>query len=225
VIPQAVPEQLIEALDISLSALVDDSDLEAEPADPETREAERLAQMGSSSVSLNELASDVAPAEKRVVGLARPDPIRFTLGDLRELWQEAVANLRRPGGSKTPHRHIPIGPYRLTVVASVRGRAAGQVAIQGMLNKQIELLVPSFRTGSGSRHVLAIWIYQDHSLVITYLDFKKAERYILWHAPTGQQANFGGSADLNHNLYQLGLEAPDQVDRALSRWFRPRNAV
>ncbi len=158
--------------------------------------------------------------------LTHPDPTRFLQGDLRDLWQEAVAALRTPAGARSSHRHVPVGPYRLTVIPSVRGRSAGQVAIQGMPNKQVELLTPPFRgSGSASRPIIAAWSYQDNSLVIVHLDFKGVERFVLWHAPTGRQTNHPSAAELNHDLYQLGLEVPDQLDRVLSKRFRPSKAV
>ena len=129
-------------------------------------------------------------------------------------------------GQKKGHRHVPIGPYRLAVIPSVRGRSAGQLAIQGMPNKQIEILTPSFRSRNpDSKPIIAVWTYQDNSLALVHLDFRGIERYILWHAPTGRQSNYDSAAELNHDLYQLGLEAPDQLDRVLSKSFRPRNAV
>ena len=133
-------------------------------------------------------------------------------------------------GPATPkaagHRHIPVGPYRLVVVPSIRGRGAGQVAIQGMANKQIELTTPSFRTtGSAGKPILAVWIYRDHSLVITHLDFQSTVRYVLWHAPRAHQLKFDDPADLVRELEDLGMEPPDQLDAALSRRFRPGNRV
>ena len=58
--------------------------------------------------------------------------------------------------------------------------------------------------------------------MIVYLDFKGIEQYILWHAPNAQQFNFDDPADLNHMLFNLGLEVPDQLDRVLSKKFRPQ---
>ena len=51
------------------------------------------------------------------------------------------------------------------------------------------------------------------------------ERYVLWHAPKGHQLNFDDAADLNHELYSLGMEIPDQLDKVLSRGFKPRNST
>ncbi len=158
---------------------------------------------------------------KELVRLTGPDPIRLTHGELRELHREAVQALqnRQAGG-----RSVPIGPYRLVVVASVRGRSAGTLAIQGMRNhKQIELLIPSFiGATSATRPVVAVWQYVNNSLAISYLDFKSQERFILWDAQSSQQTNFDSAAALNSAAFQLGLEAPDQLDRALAKNFKPK---
>ena len=95
-----------------------------------------------------------------------------------------------------------------------------------MPNKQIEILTPPFRSRNpDSKPIMAAWAYQDSSLALIHLDFRGIERYILWHAPSGRQSNYDSAAELNHDLYQLGLEAPDQLDRVLSSSFRPRSAV
>jgi serine/threonine-protein kinase len=112
------------------------------------------------------------------------------------------------------------------VVPSVRGRAAGQIAIQGMANKQIELTTPSFRmTGSAAKPIVAIWRYRDGSLVIAHLDFQGTERYVLWHAPRAHELKFDGHTELSRELTTLGMEIPDQLESSLSRRFRPRNKV
>ena len=119
----------------------------------------------------------------RPPGRSRPGPIppgrapRALEGGRQRAAGPGRAGTRR-GRRPAPagHRHIPLGPYRLVVVPSIRGRAAGQVAIQGMANKQIELTTPSFRTtGSAGKPIVAVWIYRDNSLVITHLDFKGGE--------------------------------------------------
>jgi serine/threonine-protein kinase len=159
--------------------------------------------------------------------LSPPDPYRFTQANLRDLWREAMAALGKPGrlGKAGAGQHtVPVGPYHLAVIPSIRGRSAGQVALQGMRNKQIELLTPSIRASSASsKPVVAVWIYQDASTAVAYLDFKGIERYILWHAPNAQQFNYDSTAELNHMLYTLGMEVPDQLDRVLTKRFRPRS--
>jgi serine/threonine-protein kinase len=220
-IRQSVPEQVAAKLDVALDAFEEDPSL-SEPA-PE-QEAGRLSMHSHVNMaSFNDL--EVEPQTRSFVRLANSDPHRFTMGELRALWQEGIAGLRAPGG-KAGHRHVPIGPYRLSVVASIRSRSAGQVAIQGMPNKQVEMLVPSFTGGgSASRPVLAVWTYPNNSMAITYLDHLSTQRYICWDASTAQQTNFDDAAHLNHHLYTLGIEVPDQLDRALSKSFRPKNPV
>ena len=105
---------------------------------------------------------------------------------------------------------------------SIRGRAAGQIAIQGMTNKQIELLTPTVRTkGSSGKPLVAVWVYEDNSLAIVHLDFMNSEKFVIWHAPRGHQLNFDDAADFNHELYALGMEIPDQLNKVLTRHFKP----
>lgn len=167
---------------------------------------------------------DAAGSDKAVVRLVGPDPIRLNHGELRELHREAIQALQNRSATTTL-KSVPIGPYRLVVVASVRGRSAATVAIQGMKNqKQIELMVPPFIGATpASRPIVAVWPYQDQSLAISYLDFQGNERFILWQAPEARQTNHESAAALNSAAYQNGLEAPDQLDRALTKKFRPRN--
>jgi serine/threonine-protein kinase len=231
-IRMAVPAPVVAKLDISLDALVDSRELEvdlaAQPPAPDHDNDPESALSIQSGISLHDLAIDLThdrAVPKRLIRLANPDPIRFLQGELRGLWQEAVEALSAPG-QKKGHRHVPVGPYRLTVVPSVRSRSAGQLVIQGMPNKQIEILTPPFRSRNpDSKPIMAAWAYQDSSLALIHLDFRGIERYILWHAPSGRQSNYDSAAELNHDLYQLGLEAPDQLDRVLSSSFRPRSAV
>ncbi len=133
----------------------------------------------------------------------------------------------RTPGSKAGHRHVPLGPYRLAVIPSIRGRSAGQIAVQGMKgNKQIEMLTPSLRVSSSpGKPIVAAWVYADDSLAIAYVDFQGVVRYISWYAPTSHQDTFDDPADLNHALFGLGLEAPDGLDAALTKRFRPKNPV
>jgi serine/threonine-protein kinase len=234
-IDRVMPAPLVAELDESLNLLAEDprlDDDEADPFAPAPDEADRLtASLGGSRVSLVDLAQEPAESEKEkdLVHLADPDPLRFVQSQLHEFWKEAIQALQqqgqaRPGMKPASHRPVQIGPYRLVVTPSIRGRAAGQLAIQGMSNKQIEVTTPTLRTrGSASKALLAIWIYRDSSLVIAHLDFMNSARYILWHAPKSHQLNFDDAADLNHELYTLGMEVPDQVEKVLSRSFRPRN--
>jgi serine/threonine-protein kinase len=222
----AIPQPLVAELDVALGAFEDEPLLDGESGPLESQGSDRLVlNLGHGGVNLHELASDRAPSERNQVWLASPDPHRFLLGELRALWEEAVAGMRSPD-RKAGHKHVPVGPYRLVVIASIRGRSAGQVVIQGMPNKQIEMLTPSIRLGgSAGKPLIAVWVYQDNSLAIAYVGFKGDENYILWHAPNGQQFNFTDPGEFNHMLYQLGMEIPDQADRVLTKRFRPRNPV
>jgi serine/threonine-protein kinase len=69
---------------------------------------------------------------------------------------------------------------------------------------------------------VAVWIYEDNSLAIIHLDFMNSERFVIWHAPRGHQLNFDDAGDFNHELYTLGMEIPDQLDKVLTRHFKPR---
>jgi len=232
---RAVPAPLVAQLDDSLNLMVDNpklDDEEGDPFAPPPDEMDRLSvALTGSQLSLAEIDAEQVETEKHrsLIRLTDPNPLRFLQGDLHELWKEALQALQaqpqtRPGGRPATHRHVPVGPYRLTVIPSIRGRAAGQIAIQGMSNKQIELTTPTVRTkGSAGKPLLAIWHYLDNSLVIVHLDFKNSERYILWHAPKSHQLSFDDPADLNHELYGLAMQIPDQLNQALSRWFKPKN--
>jgi serine/threonine-protein kinase len=235
-ISRVVPAPLAAQLEDSLELLIESPRLDDDGADPfaPVEEEDRLAaSISVSQASLEEIAAESAGSDKgkMLVRLVEPDPLRFVQGQLHELWKEALTALQqgnqaRPGGKAASHRHVPVGPYRLAVIPSIRGRAAGQIAIQGMANKQIEITTPTVRTkGFGGKPLLAIWVYRDNSLVIAYLDFMNSERYILWHAPKSHQLNFDGADDLNHELFSLGMEVPDQLDKALSRWFKPKKTV
>ena len=235
-IDRVVPAPLIAELDDSLNLLAEDPRLDLEEADPfaaAADEADRLTTtLTSSKVNLVELAAEPADSEKgkNLLQLVDPDPLRFSQAQLHELWKEAIQALQnqaqaKPGSKPAGHRPVPIGPYRLIVTPSIRGRAAGQIAIQGMTNKQIELTTPTVRTkGSASKALLAVWIYRDNSLAIAHLDFMNSVHYVLWHASKGHQLNYDEAGDFNHELFTLGLEVPDQLDKVLSRSFKPKKS-
>ncbi|MFO0889263.1 MAG: serine/threonine-protein kinase [Isosphaeraceae bacterium] len=231
---RTVPAQVVAQIDASAGLLdrrpPEDDEDDAEPAPDE---ADRLGvAISGSSLDLDDLAADAAPAGRELIPLADPDPTRFLQGELNELWKEAVNALAAqargaPGGARPGgHRHIPLGPYRVVVVASIRGKAAGQIAIQGMSNKQVELTTPSFRTtGSANKPILAVWRYRNNSLVISHLDFQGNTRYVLWNAPRGQHLKYDDPSDLLDEVDKLGMEPPDQLEEALTRRFRPNNKI
>lgn len=160
------------------------------------------------------------------VALVDVDPIRVSQGELHELWKEGVASLResagRPGVEQR-RRHTPLGPYRLAVIPSIRGASAGQVVVQGMPSKQIEMLTPSLRVaGFRNRTLLAAWLYDDGSLLLTHVDFRNSECYILWDAARNRQTTYTDPVVVYRDLAAIGLEAPDSMERALSRGFKPQ---
>jgi eukaryotic-like serine/threonine-protein kinase len=232
---RSVPAPLATELDDEMKLFVDFPGLDNVESDPfavaSRDHADRLAaSLTNSQADMTNLAAELAvePVKAQaLLQLADPDPLRFMQGQLHELWKEALQVLQtqaqaRPGVKPASHRHVAVGPYRLIVIPSLRGRAAGQIAIQGMTNKQIELTTPTVRTkGSANKPILAVWVYEDNSLAIIHLDFMNTERFVLWHAPRGHQLNFDDAADLNHELYTLGMEIPDQLDKVLTRRFKP----
>jgi serine/threonine-protein kinase len=231
-IKRVVPAPLAAQLEESLNLMFNTTPLEYEDEDPfappKPDEADRLT--GSiTNVSIN--LADLAQDEKDGQGLMRlvdPDPIRFSQGELHELWKEALQALQnqvRIGAKPASHRYVPVGPYQLCVIPSIRGHAAGQIAIQGMANKQIELSTPTVRTkGSAGKALVAIWVYRDHSLAIIHLDFMNSPQYVIWHAPKSHHLRFDDAGDFNHELYSLGMEIPDQLNKVLSRQFKPKKA-
>ena len=225
-IVQAVPERLVAELDIGFDTFEDDPDIDDDPAAQSKDDEDRLSARMIGKVRLQDLDDHTSKRDKSLIQLNPVDPFRFTQGELRDLWNEAMASLAKGGTSRGGHRLAPVGPYRLVVIPSVRGRSAGQIAIQGMSNKQIEMITPSIRTGgSSSKIVVAVWVYQNGSMVIVYLDYMSTVRYIFWLAPNSQQTNYEDPADLNHDLFTLGMEIPDQLDRVLTKKFRPSKPV
>ncbi|HEU5116583.1 MAG TPA: hypothetical protein VFT74_07895, partial [Isosphaeraceae bacterium] len=216
---RSVPEPVIEKLDVAIENLIDEPMIEEQAVEP----APPRVELKVDPSRFEDLTVGEPEGDPNVIHLADNEPLRLTLGDLRGLWQEAIAALRSaPQGNKGGQRHIAIGPYRVTVVGTIRARSAGQVAIQGMTNKQIELLVPSFTGGgSNSRPILAAWLYQNNALVVTYVDHTASTRYILWDVDLNQQTNFDDPADLNHALLRLNLESPPALSDILSKRYKP----
>ena len=171
-----------------------------------------------------------APDDEKsgIVRLADPNPVRFNQGELHDLWKEALQNLQAnsvaPGGkAQSGHRRMPIGPYRLVVIPSVRGRAAGQVAIQGMQNKQLELSTPASaprgRRGSplsppGSTRMAAS---------PSPTSISKIPSATSSGTPPAHELKFGDANELNNEMAGRHFEPIDNIDHALSRWFKPKN--
>jgi serine/threonine-protein kinase len=226
VLARAVPRPVILQLDEEASLFNDDVRIEIDEAP--VAEPEEAASMSRTIEISRASFADVKVEEepdRYLVQLAEHEPVRLTLGELRVLWKEAVANLRSSGHAKTGHSPIAIGPYRLAVVATIRVRSAGQVAIQGMPNKQIELLVPSF-TGGGSndRPVVAAWNYQNNNLVVAYCDHMSQQRYVIWDANLRKQHNFEDRDALDRALFEMGMETPPQLESVLTKAYVPGTA-
>ncbi len=221
-IRQQVPQRLVREIELSLPNLQNDEVIEANPDSGEgSNDAEpRITGVEVSSRSFHDVEVD-APT-RSFVRLARIEPYRQTVGELRELGREAIAALRVGAAANPTQNVIAIGRYRLVAVASVRARSAGQIAIQGMPNKQVELLVPPFMSGGPpGKFLVATWLYQNNSLAITYYDNLNDQRFMIWDAGVAQQTNLDDLASFHHHLYTIGLEVPDQVDQALSKSYRP----
>ncbi len=220
-IETSVPVDDVDDLDESLEQFEPDPEyLEAVLDDEEfVNEPEPVSSLTVSRASLRAITAEDGPSSRDFITLVDPDPERFTLGELRALRLEALNALKNRSATQG-HRIVPVGPYRLAVVPSVRANKAGTVAIQGMPNKQIEMLVPSFAGGgSNAKPILAVWHYTNKSMVIGYLDQRSSPRFILWNAAVNQQSNHPDPADLNSELLKLNMEAPDRPDKALVKSF------
>lgn len=219
-IQASVPLRDVDELDDSLDQFEPDPESVEAALDDKSQavEPESVSSLTVSRASLRAIAAD-GPSSRDFIPLVDPDPQLFTMGELRELRREALAALKSRSGTQG-HRVVPVGPYRLAVVASIRANKAGTVAIQGMANKQIELLVPSLAGGgSNARPIVAVWHYTNRSMVISYLDQRNTPRYVLWNASINQQSNHPEPAELNSELLKLNMEAPDRPDKALVKSF------
>jgi hypothetical protein len=165
---------------------------------------------------------DDAPCVNVRVPLCPAEPYLFTQDILRNLWE---AEINVPDNAPRPrvlHRTLAVGPYELAVIPTVGGRirSAVRAVLQGMQqgSKQIEIFTPpAVAKESGSRTVIAIWVYEDASMAIVHLDFQYRPRFILWHAPDAHHFNFDYAEELRHRLSTLNLQVPDQLDRILSK--------
>ena len=224
----AIPLEVAEQLDLDLSTFVDEPEIaeeETSSAEMPVSEKKRPSYFGA-VIPREELPEDDdAPPVKVMVPLSPAEPFLFTQDTLRRLWEEAIDSQDQATRLRAPHRTIPVGPYQLAVIPTgggrsiVRAGSAVRAVLQGMQQrgKEIEIFTPSaLARGAASRTVVAVWIYQDASMVITYVDFQQKGRYILWHAPDAQQFNYDYLEELRARLAVMNLESPDRIDRIVS---------
>jgi serine/threonine-protein kinase len=218
----AIPLEVAKQLDEDLFAFVDDPTLEeddAAPVDRERRNERQPFYVGATVPRDEPQSDDDEPPAKPVVHLSQPDPFLFTHDVLRGLWEEAMD--AQENGARPPlvHRTLPLGPYRLAVVPTGRGRSAVRAVLQGLQQgKEIEILTPSvLARGATSRKMIAVWVYQDGSVAVVHFDFQTKEHYILWHAPNAHQFNFDYLAELKHIMSTANMEVPDELDLILSK--------
>jgi hypothetical protein len=169
----------------------------------------------SSSDDDDELTPHVRPS----VPLSPPEPFLFTQNILQEMWEGALNSQDNGKGPSVHRRAVPVGPYELAVQPTGRGRSSVRAVLQGMYQgKQIEIFTPSeLGKDSGSKTVIAIWIYEDTSMAVVYLDLLFRERCILWHAPDAHHFNIDYVEQLRQRLSTLNLEVPDRLDRTISK--------
>ncbi len=194
----AIPLDVAEQLDEDLSTFVkephfdeDEDEDETSPPEPQSTSERRPFWVGSTIPRDDPPSDDDDPRVRPMVPLSPAEPFLFTQDTLRELWEEAIDTQDHSARLRAPHRTIPVGPYQLAVIptggarSAVRAGSAIRAVLQGMQQrgKEIELFTPSaLARSSASRTVIAIWLYQDASIAITYIDFQQKERYILWRA-------------------------------------------
>jgi serine/threonine-protein kinase len=240
----AIPLEVAEQLKEDLSTFVDDPRLDDEAGPSEGRGSDEQPFYVGGTIPREEQSSDDAPRAKPRpfyvggtipreerpgdddaprfqvrVPLCPADPFLFTQDILHDLWEGEMGaqdDSRRP---RVLHRTIPIGPYELAVVPTARGRSVVRAVLQGMQQgKQIEMFTPlDLARESGSRTVIAIWIYQDASMAVVYLDYQYKVRCVFWHAPDAHHFNFDYFEELRQRLSTLNLEVPEQLGRILSK--------
>jgi serine/threonine-protein kinase len=223
----AVPLEVFEQLDKDFSAFVDEPQIDEEESETSSTEIpvpkERRPIYYGGVIPRDEVQDDdESPRARPTVPLCPADPFLFTQDDLRTLWEEAMNAHENRAGTHALHRTVPVGPYEFAVIptgggrSSVRAGSAVRAILHGMQQrgKQIEIFTPSaLASDSGSRTVIAIWIYQDASTAIVYVDFQYKERYILWDAPGARQFNYDYLEALRLRLCAMNLEVPEQLDR------------
>jgi serine/threonine-protein kinase len=241
----AIPLDIAEQLDRDISAFVDEPELDEDEAgangsgdtdeqrpiyvgatvprdEPTENEAQpakpRPIYLGGRVPREERAEDDDSPRFQKLVPLSPAEPFLFTQSALRAMWEAAVGERQSSAQPGVPRQAFPVGPYELAVIPIGRGRSTVRAVLQGMeQGKEIEIFTPApAEKDSGSRKVIAIWIYEDTSMAVVHLDFQCKEQFILWHAPDLHQFNFHYAEELRHRLKTLNLQVPDQLDRVLA---------
>ncbi len=221
VIPVEVAEQLDEDLSSFVEAPRLDEVAEDDPSSTEIPTTEQRRPFWAGGIIPREKLpddADDAPRVKPMVPLSPPDPFLISEKSLYDLWERAMEVQEQAGRPVVLHRSVSIGPYELAVIPTGRGRSAIRAVLQGMqVGKQIEMFTPLARDKAGSsRPFIAVWIYQDSSMAVVYLDFQNRERYIVWDAPDAHQFSYDSVENMRIRLATMKLEVPDRLDRVLS---------
>ena len=220
----AIPLDVAEQLDEDLFAFVADTRLDAdwEEASPSETPAaaERRPFWVGSTIPREELPSDDDAPRVKVMDPSLPArPFRV---HPEQPAQPVGRGDGRAGPLRAARRAPPDDPRR-----AVRARGhpdgpgpvgrpvgpAGDAA--GKTDRDLHPAGP--REGPRPRKVVAIWIYQDASMAVVYLDFQSKERYILWHAPDAHQFNYENVEELRIRLTTMNLEIPGRLDGILSK--------
>jgi serine/threonine-protein kinase len=224
----AIPVEVAEQLDLDLSTFVDEPEIgeeETSSAEMPVTETPRPMYVGGTIPREEPPADDDAPPVKVMIPLAPAEPFQFSQDTLRKLWEEAIEAQDFSTRLRAPHRTIPVGPYKLAVIptgggrSTVRAGSAVRAILQGMQQrgKEIEIFTPSAQArDSGARTVIAVWMYQDASMVIAYIDFQHKGRYILWHAPGAYQFNYDYVEELKARLSVMNLQIPERIGQIVS---------
>ena len=232
-IDRVVPAPLVAQLDESMNLLTENPRLDDDEADPfararrRDRPADRLAHRQPASAWSSSPPNRPSPTRTRD-WCGWPTPTRSASSRASSTSsgrrpsgapEPGAGPARRQAGQPPPRPGRPLPAGRHSLDPRPRRRPDRHPGHGQQADRADHPHVP--HQGSASKPLLAIWVYRDNSLAIAHLDFMNSEHYVLWHAPKSHQLNFDDPADLNHELYTLGMEVPDQLDKVLSRWFKP----
>jgi serine/threonine-protein kinase len=216
----ALPPEVARQLDDDLDVFIDDFRLdEAEEGTQEIPKAARARPIyvGGNIPREEEYASDDEfPAVRPTIPLTPAEPFRVAHGVLRAMWEGAIEEQTYAAPTPTASRTLPVGPYCLAVVPTIRGRSAVRAVLKCRnQGKEIEIMTPILGRTADARTVIAVWVYQDESVAVAHLDFQSRVRYIFWHATKAHQVNFAYPDELRLNLSSANLEVPEAIEQTL----------